>query len=213
MAVQVFSLHPANPQLRLVRKAIQIIKSGGVVAYPTDSYYALGCLMDNSDGISKIRSLRGIKADHHMTLACKDLSDIGSYAALDNIAYRLLKGHIPGPFTFVVKSTKLVPQRLADKKKKTVGIRVPSNPVASALLQEIGEPLISSTLQLLGDTHPLSDVDQIKERIGSQIALIIDGGSCPDKPTTVLDLSGGEAVVVRKGQNLEEVVEYQDGNT
>jgi tRNA threonylcarbamoyl adenosine modification protein (Sua5/YciO/YrdC/YwlC family) len=197
---QYFKVHPINPQLRLLNRAAEIIREGGVVAYPTDSSYALGWHLGDKSALERVRRLRGIERDHDFTLACRDLSDISIYARVENSAYRLLKSLTPGPYTFVLKATHELPKRLQDPKKRSIGIRVPDNEIAQMLIGALGEPLMSSTLLLPGDAFPLTDPEDIRERLARQIDVIIDGGHCGADPTSVLDLSGDEVVVVRKGR-------------
>jgi tRNA threonylcarbamoyl adenosine modification protein (Sua5/YciO/YrdC/YwlC family) len=197
---QYFKVHPINPQLRLLNRAAEIIREGGVVAYPTDSSYALGWHLGDKSALERVRRLRGIERDHDFTLACRDLSDISVYARVENSAYRLLKSLTPGPYTFVLKATHELPKRLQDPKKRSIGIRVPDNEIAQMLIGALGEPLMSSTLLLPGDAFPLTDPEDIRERLARHIDVIIDGGHCGADPTSVLDLSGDEVVVVRKGR-------------
>jgi tRNA threonylcarbamoyl adenosine modification protein (Sua5/YciO/YrdC/YwlC family) len=189
-----------NPQLRLLNRAAEIIREGGVVAYPTDSSYALGWHLGDKSALERVRRLRGIERDHDFTLACRDLSDISIYARVDNSAYRLLRSLTPGPYTFVLKATHELPKRLQDPRKRSIGIRVPDNEIAQMLIGALGEPLMSSTLLLPGDSFPLTDPEDIRDRLSRHIDLIIDGGHCGSEPTSVLDLSGDELVVVRKGK-------------
>lgn len=181
-------------------QAAREVSGGGVIAYPTDSSYALGWGMGEKAALDRIRQLRGTERDHEFTLVCRDLSDIATYAKVDNAAYRLLKSLTPGPYTFVLKATGETPKRLQDPRRKTIGIRVPDNRVCMALLAEIASPIMSSTLLLAGDEFPMTDADEIFERLGKRIDLVVDGGACGLEPTTVLDLSGGNVVVLRKGK-------------
>ena len=197
---QYFKVHPVNPQLRLLSRAAEIIREGGLVAYPTDSSYALGWHLGDKNALERVRRLRGIERDHDFTLACRDLSDISIYARVENSAYRLLKSLTPGPYTFVLKATHELPKRLQDPKKRSIGIRVPDNEIAQMLIGALGEPLMSSTLLLPGDSFPLTDPADIRDRLARHIDVIIDGGHCGVEPTSVLDLSGDEVVVVRKGK-------------
>jgi tRNA threonylcarbamoyl adenosine modification protein (Sua5/YciO/YrdC/YwlC family) len=197
---QYFKVHPVNPQLRLLNRAAEIIRAGGIVAYPTDSSYALGWHLGDKSALERVRRVRGIERDHDFTLACRDLSDISTYARVENAAYRLLKSLTPGPYTFVLKATHELPKRLQDPKKRSIGIRVPDNEIAQMLIGALGEPLMSSTLLLPGDAFPLTDPEDIRDRVGHQIDLVIDGGHCGVDPTSVLDLSGDEVVVVRRGK-------------
>jgi tRNA threonylcarbamoyl adenosine modification protein (Sua5/YciO/YrdC/YwlC family) len=197
---QYFRVHPINPQLRLLNRAAEIIRTGGVVVYPTDSSYALGWHMGDKAALERVRQLRGIERDHDFTLACRDLSDIATYARVDNWAYRLLKALTPGPYTFVLRATQQLPKRLQDPKRRSIGIRVPDHTIAQALLGALGEPLMSSTLLLPNDALPMTDPEDIRDRIEHQVDAIIDGGACGIEPTSVLDLSGSDVVVVRKGK-------------
>jgi len=197
---QYFKLHPINPQLRLLNRAAEIVRSGGLVIYPTDSTYAFGWHLGDKAALDRVRQLRGIDRDHDFTLVCRDLTDIATYARVDNWAYRLLKQLTPGPYTFVLRATHQLPKRLQDPKKRSIGIRVPDHTIAQALLGVLGEPLMSSTLVLPDDSLPLTDPEDIRDRLEPQVDLIIDGGACGIEPTSVLDLSGGDVTVVRKGK-------------
>jgi tRNA threonylcarbamoyl adenosine modification protein (Sua5/YciO/YrdC/YwlC family) len=196
---QFFQIHPVNPQPRLVRHAVDIIRNDGLLAYPTDSTYALGCHVGDKHGMERIRRIRGLDAAHNFTLVCRDLSEISIYARLDNTAYRLLKAFTPGPYTFILRATHEVPRRLQHPKRKTIGIRVPRHPISQALLAELGEPLMSTTLHLPGRELPETDAWDIRERLEHELELVIDGGSCGIEPTTVIDLVEGVPVVVRTG--------------
>lgn len=195
-----FEIHPVDPQQRLVRQAAQIIQSGGIGAVPTDSAYALVCRLDDKAAVEKLRRIRGVDDKHHLTLLVRDLSEIATYARVDNRQYRQLKSAMPGPFTVILEATKEVPRRLSHPSRKTIGIRVPENPILLALLDELGEPLIGTTLQLPGDDHMLSDPDEVRERLDKQIDLIVDGGAGTLEPTTIVDLSGPEAELLREGR-------------
>ncbi len=197
---QFFKVHPVNPQLRLLNRAAEIVRGGGVVIYPTDSSYAFGWHLGDKNALERVRRLRRIDRDHDFTLACRDLSDIAIYARVDNWAYRLLKALTPGPYTFVLKATHELPKRLQDPKRRSIGIRVPDHAIAQGLLDALGEPLMSSTLLLPGDSLPLTDPEDIRTRLERQVDVIIDGDHCGIEPTTVLDLSGDRVVVVRKGK-------------
>ncbi|UTW46053.1 threonylcarbamoyl-AMP synthase [bacterium SCSIO 12696] len=196
---QFFSIHPDNPQARLVRQAVEIIRAGGVIAYPTDSAYALGCHIGDKAALDKIRAIRQLEKRHNFTLVCRDLSELASYAKVDNVRFRLLKGLTPGPYTFVLQATSEVPRRLMHPKRKTVGLRVPANAVALALLQELGEPLMSVTLQLPGDEYPLTDPYDIRDLLEHRVDLVIDGGYCGLEPTSVVDLTDDTPVILRRG--------------
>jgi tRNA threonylcarbamoyl adenosine modification protein (Sua5/YciO/YrdC/YwlC family) len=197
---QLFKVHPDTPQTRLLDRAAEVIHAGGLIVYPTDSTYALGCHLGNKDALERIRRLRRTERDHDFTLVCRDLSEIANYAKVDNSAYRLLKSLTPGPYTFILRATHSVPKRLQDPKKRSIGIRVPDNRVAVELLNVVGEPIMSSTLLLPGDELPLSDPDDIRDRLHKQVDAIVDGGICGVEPTTVLDLSAGNLLVVRRGK-------------
>jgi tRNA threonylcarbamoyl adenosine modification protein (Sua5/YciO/YrdC/YwlC family) len=197
---QFFQIHPETPQARLIKQAAQIIQSGGVVALPTDSCYALVCHLDDKTAVERLRRIRGIDDKHHLTLLCRDLSEISSYALVDNRQYRMLKAAMPGPYTFILEATKEVPRRLSHPSRKTIGIRVPENLVALALLEELGEPLLGSTLILPGEIDALTDPDEVRERIGKQVELVIDGGACSFEPTTVIDLTADDPVLIRQGR-------------
>jgi tRNA threonylcarbamoyl adenosine modification protein (Sua5/YciO/YrdC/YwlC family) len=197
---QYFEVHPQNPQARLIRQAAQIIQSGGIVAVPTDSAYALVCRLDDKGAVEKLRRIRGIDEKHHLTLLVRDLSEIATYARVDNRQYRQLKAVTPGPYTVILEATKEVPRRLSHPSRKTIGIRVPENAILLALLDELGEALIGTTLQLPGDEHMLSDPDEVRDRLDRQIELVIDGGAGTLEPTTIIDLTGPEAELVRAGR-------------
>jgi tRNA threonylcarbamoyl adenosine modification protein (Sua5/YciO/YrdC/YwlC family) len=197
---QYFDIHPIDPQPRLIRQAAQLIQSGGIAAVPTDSAYALVCRLDDKSAVEKLRRIRGVDDKHHLTLLVRDLSEIATYARVDNRQYRVLKSVLPGPYTVILEATKEVPRRLSHPSRKTIGIRLPENPILLALLDELGEPLIGTTLQLPGDEHMLSDPDEVRERLDRQIELVIDGGAGTLEPTTVVDLSGDDAVLLREGR-------------
>jgi tRNA threonylcarbamoyl adenosine modification protein (Sua5/YciO/YrdC/YwlC family) len=197
---QFFQVHPVNPQQRLIKQAAQIIHGGGIVAVPTDSCYALVCHLDDKAAVERLRRIRGIDEKHHLTLLCRDLSEIGVYARVDNRQFRLLKTATPGPFTFILEATKCVPRRLSHPSRKTIGLRVPEDAIVHALLEELQQPLLGTTLIMPGETDALNDADTICERLGKQLELIIDGGACSLEPTTVIDLTGPEAELVRQGR-------------
>jgi tRNA threonylcarbamoyl adenosine modification protein (Sua5/YciO/YrdC/YwlC family) len=194
------AVHRDNPQHRLIAKAAEAISQGLVIVYPTDSSYALGCGLGDKAALDRIRQIRGTEIDHDFTLVCRDLSEIATYARVENSAYRLLKSLTPGPYTFILRATGEAPKRLQNPKRKSIGIRVPDNRIALALLAELKAPIMSSTLMLPGDDLPLSDPDDIVNRVGKRIDLFVDGGPCGIEPTTVLDLSGGGVTVVRQGK-------------
>ena len=197
---QFFQVHPVNPQLRLVKQAAQIIHGGGIVALPTDSCYALVCHLDDKAAVEKLRRIRGIDEKHHLTLLCRDLSEIGVYARVDNKQFRLLKATTPGPYTFILEATREVPRRLSHPSRKTIGLRVPQNAIVEMLLAELQQPLLGTTLILPGDHEPLTDPDMVLERLCKQVDLVIDGGACTLEPTTVVDLTGPEPELVRVGR-------------
>jgi tRNA threonylcarbamoyl adenosine modification protein (Sua5/YciO/YrdC/YwlC family) len=194
------SIHPMSPQPRLIRQAIAAIREGSVVAYPTDSCYALGCLIGDKDAMERIRRIRDAGKDHNFTLVCRDLSEIAKYARVDNIQYRTLRTFTPGPYTFLLEATREVPKRLQNPKRRTIGLRVPDNPIVRMLLAELGEPIMSSTLLLPGDEMPITDPHEVKERLGHAVDLVIDGGQGGFEPSSVVDLTGAAPVVVRHGK-------------
>lgn len=197
---QYFKVHPINPQRRLLSRTAEIVKAGGLIVYPTDSSYAFGWAIGDKGALERIRRLRQTERDHDFTLACRDLSEIATYARVENWAYRLLRSLTPGPYTFILKATNEVPKRLQDPKRRSIGIRIPDNTIAQALLEELGEPLMSSTLLLPGEAVPLTDPEDIRDRLGNLVDAIVDGGACGIEPTSVLDLSRDEVSVVRKGK-------------
>jgi tRNA threonylcarbamoyl adenosine modification protein (Sua5/YciO/YrdC/YwlC family) len=197
---QFFQIHPDNPQVRLLKQAVQIIQSGGIVAIPTDSAYALVCQLDDKNAVERLRRIRGVDDKHHLTLLCRDLSEIALYARVDNAQYRMLKATTPGPYTVILEATRELPRRLSHPSRKTIGLRVPENTITQALLAELGAPLIGTTLQLPGDEEILSDPEEVRDRLEKQIELIIDGGAGTLEPTTVIDLTGPEPVLVRQGR-------------
>ena len=197
---QFFHIHPDNPQQRLIRQAAEMIHAGGIVALPTDSSYALACHLDDKAAVDRLRRIRGIDDKHHLTLLCRDLSDLATYARVDNSQYRLLKAATPGPYTFILEATREVPRRLSHPSRKTIGLRVPEHAIAQALLAELGQPLIGTTLILPGSEEPLNDPDEIRDALQKQVELVIDGGSCSLQPTTVVDLTGDAPVVLREGR-------------
>jgi tRNA threonylcarbamoyl adenosine modification protein (Sua5/YciO/YrdC/YwlC family) len=193
-------LHPKDPQPRLIRKAAEIVRAGGVIAYPTDSCYALGCHIGDKDALERIRRIRAADKHHHFTLVCRDLSEIGRYARVDTPQFRLLKSATPGPFTFLLPATRETPKRLQHPKRRTIGVRMPAHPVPHLLLAELAEPLLSSTLLLPGDAEPLTDGEQIRERLEHQVDAVLDGGHCGTEPTTVVDLTVTPAIILRQGK-------------
>jgi tRNA threonylcarbamoyl adenosine modification protein (Sua5/YciO/YrdC/YwlC family) len=196
---QFYQIHPDNPQLRLIHHAVEIIRDEGLVAYPTDSSYALGCHVGDKRGMERIRRIRALDKRHNFTLVCRDLSEIASYARVDNSAYRLLKSLTPGPYTFILRATHEVPRRLQNPKRKTIGIRIPDHAITQALLDELGEPLMSSTLILPGKDMPETDAGEIREQLERDVDLVIDGGHCGFDPTTVIDMTSGAPEVLREG--------------
>ena len=197
---QLFSVHPTHPQHRLIARAAQIVRDGGVIAYPTDSCYAFGCHIGDKSAMERVRKLRDMDERRHLTLMCRDLSEIAVYARVDNVQYRLLRQFTPGSYTFILEATREVPRRLLHPKRKTIGIRVPDHAVALALLEELGEPLLSSTAQLAGEPDPLNDGGEIRSKLEHKLELVLDAGPCGIVPSTVVDLTSGVAVVTRVGR-------------
>jgi len=197
---QFFSIHPDNPQPRLLRRAAEIVRAGGVIVYPTDSCYALGCRLGDKEAMERMRAIRQVDERHHFALVCRDLAEIAIYAKVDNRQFRLLKAATPGSYTFILKATREVPKRLQHPSRRTVGLRVPDHKIVRALLAELGEPLLSSTLLLPGDDLPLNDAQEIRARLEYRVDLILDGGSCGIVPTTVIDLTGETPVITREGR-------------
>lgn len=197
---QFFQIHPENPQHRLIAQAVDIIRKGGLVVYPTDSAYALGCHIGDKDALERIRSLRKLDKNHNFTLMCRDLSELATYARVDNQVFRLLKNHTPGAYTFILEATAEVPRRLLHPKRKTIGLRVPDNAIALALLAELGEPLMTSSLLLPGEEYPMTDPYDIRDSLEHFVDLVIDGGYCGLEPTTVVDLTGDNPELVRHGK-------------
>ncbi len=197
---QFFQIHPNNPQFRLIRSAVEIIRQGGLVVYPTDSCYALGCHIGDKRAMERIRMIRQVDEKFQFTLVCRDLSEIATYARVDNVQYRLLKSNTPGSYTFILKATKEVPKRLLHTRRNTIGVRIPDHPVALALLAELNEPLLSASLILPNEEQPLNDAFDIRERLQSQVDLVIDGGTCDGGRTTVIDLSEDIPLLVREGK-------------
>jgi tRNA threonylcarbamoyl adenosine modification protein (Sua5/YciO/YrdC/YwlC family) len=197
---QFFQIHPANPQIRLIRRAVEILLEGGVILYPTDSSYALGCQIGEKSAMERIRRIRQLDDKHNFTLVCRDLSEITTYARIDNQSFRLLKSLTPGPYTFIHEATKQVPRRLLHPKRKTIGIRVPDNEICRALLGELNQPILSSTLIMPGDDRPLTDPDEMRELLDKQVDLIIDGGFCGLEATSVVDMTADPPSVARVGK-------------
>lgn len=197
---QFFQIHPDNPQPRLIAQAAEIVRRGGIIVYPTDSAYALGCHIGDKMALDRIRLMRKLDKHHNFTLMCRDLSELATFARVNNQVFRLLKNHTPGPYTFILEGTTEVPRRLMHPKRKTIGLRVPDNPIALALMEELGEPLMSSTLLLPGDEFPLTDPYEIRDLMEHQVEAIIDGGFCGLEPTSVVDLTGEAPVITRQGK-------------
>jgi tRNA threonylcarbamoyl adenosine modification protein (Sua5/YciO/YrdC/YwlC family) len=202
---QFFVIYPANPQPRLIKQAVNIVRGGGVIVYPTDSAYAIGCQLENKSAWERIRNIRQLDEKHHFTLLCRNLSEISAYAVVDNSAFRLLKASTPGPYTFILKATKEVPKRLLQPKRNTIGLRVPDNLIVQELLKELDHPLMSVTLALPEQAEPFVDAQDIYEKLGNQVDLVIDGGSCSMTPTTIVDLCEGAPKIVRVGRGDPDV--------
>jgi tRNA threonylcarbamoyl adenosine modification protein (Sua5/YciO/YrdC/YwlC family) len=196
---QRFSLHPDNPQARLIKEAVKQLRCGGIMVYPTDSCYALGCMIGDKGGMERIRLIRGVDDKHHFTLVCKDLSEIAHYARVDNQQYRILRAATPGSYTFILEATREVPRRLQHPKRSTIGLRVPKHAVVAMLLEELGEPILSVTLQLPEDDYPLNDPDEINDRLGNRVDVILESGHCSLTPTTVIDLHVEPPELLRVG--------------
>jgi len=197
---QYFEVHPEHPQLRLLRQAADILRAGGIVALPTDSSYALVCQLDDKAAVDRLRRLRGVDDRHHLTLLCRDLSELANYARVDNPQYRLLKLATPGPYTFILPATKEVPRRVSHPSRRTIGLRVPDHRVTQAMLAEHAQPLLATTLIMPGEDTPLNDAQDIRSRLEKQVQAVIDAGPCPMSPTTVIDMSDGGVTVVRQGR-------------
>ncbi|MFA9274566.1 MAG: L-threonylcarbamoyladenylate synthase [Candidatus Aquirickettsiella gammari] len=197
---QFFQIHPENPQLRLIKQAVQIIHQGGIVALPTDSCYALVCHLDDKEAVMRLRRIRGVDEKHHLTLLCRDLSEIAQYAKVDNRQFRMLKAATPGAYTFILEATKEVPRRLSHPSRKTIGLRVPENPITHALLEELKQPLLGTTLILPDEDEPLTDPELVRARLEKQIDLVIDGGACSLIPTTVIDMTQEMPELIRQGR-------------
>lgn len=200
---QYFEIHPTHPQGRLIHQAVAIIDGGGVVAYPTDSCYALGCHLGDKKALERMRRIRKIDDKHNLTLVCSDLSEISIYAKINNADYRMLKSLTPGPYTFILNATHEVPRRLMHPRRRTIGIRVVDHPVVRAMLDELGQPLMSTSLILPGETTPLTDAEEIRDHLERQVDLVIDSGQCGIEPTTVIDLTGAAPVLVRQGMGRD----------
>ncbi|MFL6660642.1 MAG: L-threonylcarbamoyladenylate synthase [Rhizobacter sp.] len=196
---QYFEVHPDNPQPRLLKQAAQILHAGGIAAVPTDSSYALVCHLDDKAAAEHLRRIRGVDDKHHLTLLCRDLSELASYARVDNRQYRMLKLGTPGPYTFILEATKEVPRRVSHPSRRTIGLRVPDHVVTQKLLEAVGEPVLATTLIAPGETQPMNDPHEIRERFQKQIQAVVDAGACPRQPTTVIDLTSDEPLIVRRG--------------
>lgn len=196
---QFFQIHPENPQQRLIRQAAEVVRSGGIIAVPTESCYVLACRLEDKNASDRLRQIRQVDEKHHLTLMCRDLSEIGLYARVNNSQFRMLKAAMPGSFTFILEATKEVPRRLSHPSRKTIGVRVPANRIMQMLLEEVGEPLLGTTLILPGETDPLTDPEIINEKLKNQVDLVVDGGACSFVPTTVIDMTDKEPVLVRNG--------------
>lgn len=197
---QFFSIHADTPHARLIKQAVAIVQKGGIIVYPTDSCYALGCHLGDKDAMTRIRTIRQVDERHHFTLVCRNLTEISNYAKVDNSQYRLLKATTPGSYTFILQATREVPRRMQHPKRNTIGLRIPDHPVVLALLEELGEPLLSSTLILPDDDYPLNDAEEIRERLEHQVELVMDAGSCGIDMTTVIDLTTDVPALVRQGK-------------
>lgn len=197
---QYFAPHPENPQPRLIKQAAQIVRDGGVIALPTDSCYAIACHLDDKEAVTRLRRIRGIDDKHHLALLCRDLSEIAQYAQVNNVQYRLLKATTPGPYAFILPATREVPKRVSHPSRKTIGLRVPDNAIAQALLHELDGPLLSTTLMLTGENVPLNDGVEIRERLEHLLDLVLDGGACGIEPSTVIDLTGTAPRLIRAGR-------------
>lgn len=197
---QLYTVHPTHPQPRLIRKAAECLRDGGVIAYPTDSSYALGCGLGQGEAPQRIRRIRGLAEDHHLTLVLADLASLGTFTRLDTWQFRIVRQGVPGPYTFILPATREVPRRLQHPKRRTIGLRVPEHPVVMALLAELGAPILSSTLMLPGDDRPLNDAAAIRERLETALDAIVDGGACPAEPTTVVDLASDPPAITRLGR-------------
>jgi len=207
---QYFSIHPTHPQHRLIVQAARIVRDGGVIGYPTDSCYALGCHIGDKDAMERMRRIRRVDDRHHLTLMCRDLSEIALFAKVDNAQYRLLKRLTPGSYTFILEATRELPRRILHSRRKTIGIRIPEHPVVAALLAELNEPLLSTTAILPDDENPVSDGEELRARVEHDVDLVLDSGSCGLEPTTVVDLTGKQPEVVRKGRGSVEIPELRN---
>lgn len=199
---QYFEIHTQNPQVRLIKRTAEILLKGGIIIYPTDSSYAIGCRLDNKDGLERIRRIRRLDEDHNFSLICRDISEISTFAKINNEAFRLIKSLTPGPFTFILEATKETPKRLQHSKNKTIGIRLPDDPITEAMVLEIGEPLFSTTLILPDHEAAMSDPEEIRERLQKEVDLLIDAGIITYEPTTIIDLTGEHAEITRQGKGI-----------
>lgn len=199
---QYFQIHPKDPQPRLIKRCVEIIRGGGVIIYPTDSSYALGCRLDSKDGLERITRIRQLGEDHNFTLICVDISQISNFAKIDNESFRLIKSLTPGPFTFIIPATRETPRRLQHAKRKTIGIRLPDDPITRVIVSELGEPLFSSTLILPGDDEAMSDPEEIRDRLGKEVDLIIDAGIVAYEPTTIIGFTGDNPEIIRQGKGI-----------
>ncbi len=197
---QYFVINSSNPQARLIKQAAQMVRDGKVIVYPTDSCYAIGCHLDDKNAVARIRQIRGVDDNHHMTLVCRDLSELSHYALVNNVQFRLLKHNTPGSYTFILQATKEIPKRLQHPKRSTIGVRIPDHAIALALLEELGEPLLSSTMILPNEESPLNDAQQIRVLLEQQVDLVIDGGAVASEPTSVIDLTRDMPILVRAGR-------------
>ena len=200
MPLEYFEVHPTHPQLRLIDRVVKIIHSGGVVVFPTDSAYAIGCHLGDKEASERIRAIRQVDPQHHFTLMCRDLSQLATYAKVDNPVFRILKAHTPGPYTFILPATREIPRRLAHPKRKTIGLRVPEHVITQTLLKELHEPLMSMTLVMPHATLPITDIQEIREKLENRVDAIIDGGACGLEPTTVVDLTDNVPQILRQGK-------------
>ena len=194
-----FDIHPGNPQPRAIAAVVDVLRDGGLIAYPTDSCFALGCRLDNRSGLERIRTIRQLDGNHHFTLVCGDFTQLGQFAQMDNTVFRAVRAAMPGQYTFILRATREVPRRMLHPRRRTVGVRIPQHPVAMAIIAELGEPLVSSTLLLPGEDSPMTEGWEIKESLDHQLDAVVDAGECGDVPTTVIDYSSGDPVVVRQG--------------
>ena len=201
---QLFQIHPKDPQSRLIKRTVEILRQGGLLVYPNDSSYAFGCGIDNKDGLETIRRLRRLNDDHNFTLICKDIAQVSTFAKMSNEAFRLIKSLTPGPFTFILEATRETPRRLQHAKKKTIGIRLPDDAITTAILDELDEPLFSSTLLLPDQEDPMSDPEEIRDRLQKEVELVIDSGVVPYEPTTIIDLTGANPEITRQGRGIAE---------